>query len=129
MKLQFLRLFLLFISAVSLHGASAAPLESVLEKKHTLEAPSKNQRTLEHLLIEVKARLVVQSQFVSTPKSPFYLDYTALAYPLMLIELDLRTQVTWYQQSLITLNNIPLLTINQLPQYSQSPPSKPYSIC
>ncbi|MCJ8318493.1 MAG: hypothetical protein MJK12_02600 [Colwellia sp.] len=129
MKLQFLRLFLLFISAVSLHGASAAPLESVLENSYVLEAPSIKQSSIEQLLLEVKARLTVQSQIDSTVKRPFHFDYSAVAYPLMLIELEMQTNITWHQQSLITINNIPLLSFNPLPQYSQSRPSQLYSTC
>lgn len=124
MKLQFLRLFLLFISAISLHGASAAPLESVLEKSYVLESPSTNQKTLEQLLSDIKVFWVVQSQ----PSQAFYIEYTTLSYPKIQNELDIETRIVCYQQSLITFNRIPLITFNQLPQYNNSTSSPFYPI-
>ena len=112
MKHQLIRFFLLFVSAISLHGASAAPLESILEKNISIESQISLENSIVKLVINAKKLLTIQENAAQNNLEFYlsrvlFLQCTAIGHSVVLAIVDIETNIACYHQSLI-YSQIPL---------------------
>ena len=139
MKHQFIRFFLLFVSAISLHGASAAPLESMLDQKISIISLASLEKSIVTLVNNAKSllasqktasaqKLVVQQGLEYYSSRILFLQSMVIEHCVALVIVDIETNITWSQQSLIYVQSPPFQVVKLTFLYSDLKSTHPFAV-